>query len=96
MKKIPLLMLFAVASLALQAQDFTENFEHGGSLPEGWTAYSSGSTYKWSVAKYSTFGKYYTGFNGGDTYAMKVDDGKNHKLASSPQLVAHIARRDGS
>ena len=59
MKKIPLLMLFAVASLALQAQDFTENFEHGGSLPEGWTAYSSGSTYKWSVAKYSTFGKYY-------------------------------------
>lgn len=35
MKKIPLLMLFAVASLALHAQDFTENFEHGGNLPEG-------------------------------------------------------------
>lgn len=76
MKKIPLLLLFAVASLALHAQDFTENFEHGGSLPEGWTTYSSGTTYKWSVAKYSTFGKYYTGFNGGDTYAMKSTTGK--------------------
>lgn len=84
MKKIPLLMLFAVASLALHAQDFTENFEHGGSLPEGWTAYSSGSTYKWSVAKYSTFGKYYTGFNGGDTYAMKSMTGKSPARVQPP------------
>ena len=84
MKKISLLMLFAAMALSLQAQGLAENFEHDGSLPDGWTSYSSGSTYKWSVAKYSTFGKFYTGFNGGDTYAMKSTTGKITRSRPAP------------
>ena len=71
MKKFLLFLLSFVASLGLQAQGLSENFEHGGSLPEGWTTYSTGTTYKWSVVKYSTFSKYYKGFTGGSTYAVR-------------------------
>lgn len=76
MKRFTLFMLFVALAVSLHAQALSENFEHEGSLPDGWITYSSGTTYKWSVAKYSTFRKYYKGFNGGDTYAMKSNTGK--------------------
>lgn len=49
MKKKLLFLLFLAVSLGLQAQSFSEDFEHEGSVPEGWTTYNTGTTYKWQV-----------------------------------------------
>lgn len=84
MKKRLLFLLFLAVSLGLQAQSFSENFEHDGSVPDGWTTYNTGTTYKWSVVKYSTFSKYYKGFTGGGTYAIRSNTGRTSASRPAP------------
>lgn len=84
MKKRLLFLLLLAVSLGLQAQSFSENFEHDGSVPDGWTTYNTGTTYKWSVVKYSTFSKYYKGFTGGGTYAIRSNTGRTSASRPAP------------
>lgn len=85
MKNLLITLLLAVFVGPAFAQDLNENFEHDGSLPDGWTVYSSSTTYQWAVVKYSTFSRYYTGFNGGDTYAMRSRTGRITSTRPAPE-----------
>ena len=85
MKNLLITLLLAVFVGPAFAQDLNENFQHDGSLPDGWTVYSSSTTYQWAVVKYSTFSRYYTGFNGGDTYAMRSRTGRITSTRPAPE-----------